>query len=344
MPSTDDTLAAGRDALVLRSPDALVSALPYLVGFTPHASIVLMWVTRGRLLLTQRMDLPAGDPSEEFLDVMWAHEAAQQAEEVIVCVVTDGPRPAALVPAVIARAEVRGVCVRDVLVVDGLRWRSLLCEDPACCPEAGREVDPSVLARLSAEFAVLGVAPRECRADLEGEVARDEVRATRLARCLDEARHREKSADRELWRDEAADQVGELLRGCHARGPLTDEEVASIMVALTDVRVRDTVLWESARLDAESMRSAHALLQEVTRCAPDDVLAPVATCGAVLAWLIGDGARALISIERALAADGSYSLACLVMTALRAGLPPTSWREAMTELSREDCRMPRHAA
>jgi hypothetical protein len=321
-----------------------VSALPYLVGFTPRASIVLLWVAANQLLLTQRMDLPDAPPPDQFFAVMWGHEAAHRAEEVIVCLAPDDHPFDDLVPAVLDCAESRGVRVRDVLVIEDGRWRSLLCSDTTCCPDGGRVVDASMQDRVAAEFAVLGVAPRESREDVESEIARDDIRAAALAVPLDECMSRMASADREQWRDAAVVRLCASLAQATIPATLTDETVADVLVGLTDVRVRDTVLWECVRMDADQMRRAHCVLQEATRCAPDELLPPVATCGAILAWLMGDGARALMSVERGLGIDADYSLATLVVAALRAGLPPAMWRDAMSGLSREDCRMPRHAA
>ena len=67
-------------------------------------------------------------------------------------------------------------------------------------------------------------------------------------------------------------------------------------------------------------------------------MAPVASCAAIVAWLLGDGARAQIAVERARRDDGEYSLALLLAASLRAGLPPDAWRESMAALTRDDCR------
>ena len=46
---------------------------------------------------------------------------------------------------------------------------------------------------------------------------------------------------------------------------------------------------------------------------------------AFAAWLTGDGVQALIAIERALAVDGDYSMANLILTTLDSGLDPGHW-------------------
>ena len=53
---------------------------------------------------------------------------------------------------------------------------------------------------------------------------------------------------------------------------------------------------------------------------------------------MGDGARALIAMDRAIEADDQYSLAQLVAQGLAAGLPPAFWTAAMAEVTEEQCR------
>ena len=38
--------------------DELVAALPHLVGFHPARSLVVVWIGAGRVILTQRVDIP----------------------------------------------------------------------------------------------------------------------------------------------------------------------------------------------------------------------------------------------------------------------------------------------
>jgi len=45
-------MSASVPAPVLRSPHHLLAALPFLLGFPPHASLVLVWVDDGCIALT----------------------------------------------------------------------------------------------------------------------------------------------------------------------------------------------------------------------------------------------------------------------------------------------------
>ena len=51
-------------ALKLASPGELIAAVPFLLGFHPSRSVVLMALQQRRLNLTQRLDLP--DPGAEL--------------------------------------------------------------------------------------------------------------------------------------------------------------------------------------------------------------------------------------------------------------------------------------
>jgi hypothetical protein len=67
-------------------------------------------------------------------------------------------------------------------------------------------------------------------------------------------------------------------------------------------------------------------------------VAPIGTVTALLAWLNGDGVRAVAALERVREEDPEYALAQLLGRSIAAGLSPKGWREMMSGLSREACR------
>ena len=332
---TSDPLTASPLTVSLRSPEALLASLPYLLGFRPERSAVLVWLVQGRLLLTQRLDLP-GDDAElaAWIDVAWTHAAAPVADEIVVVLVGGAQECAGAATAVAERAAVEGVALRDVLRWEDERWWSLLCDDEECCPPAGRTIDPSIRDVVAAEFALLGRAPRGSRQEVEAELDVDEDRAREVA-AVRSARPRARG--REAWRDRC---LAALLEYVAAEDQPVPEasEAAEHLAALADIRVRDTVLWELCRADQDELDRALTRLQGLVRVAPAGRVAPVATTAALCAWLAGDGARAGIALERALADDPRYSLATLLAGSMTNGLPPSAWRESMATLSRRACR------
>lgn len=326
------------DSLLLRSPDAVLAALPYLLGFTPRESAVLLWVRRHRILLTQRVDLPsAGVEWTSWLDTVWSHQASHQADDLVVVLATSRSDAGALAEALVARADDADVPVRDVLRVADGRWWSLLCEETSCCPPQGRAIDAEIRAAVAAEFTVMGVAPMADRAALVRTLDADAdlVQRRRAATEHAAAEVPEGSGDREPWREASLTLALEVLRVGSAPA---DADAPRLVVAMSDIRVRDTLLWECARAEATELRPALDVLSDAVRGAPDGRVAPTATVCAAVAWLLGDGARSLIAVERALNDDPHYSLALLILQSLQAGLPPETWREALAGVTREECR------
>lgn len=324
------------EALSLRSPDALLSALPYLLGFTPTESVVLVWLRRGRILLTQRLDLPGRSVPAAWSAAAWEHRAAMQADETVVVLVSATSVPDSVQDAILRGAQSRGIAVRDVLQLHGQRWRSLLCTDASCCPSAGRSIDAEVSALVAAEFTLLGRAPVGSRDEIAASMQPDAAAVERMAELLRaQGSPPSRPAARERWRETALAAVARVM----AAGAGADaHDVALVLTGVADIRVRDAALWDAAQLDLDGLGTALTGFSHATRQAPSPCVAPVATCAAVLAWLAGDGVRAGIALERALSADSDYSLALLVDAALRAGMPPATWRSAMGALSRDDCR------
>jgi hypothetical protein len=325
-------------SLILRSPDAVLAAIPYLLGFHPVQSAVALWLRDRRIVLTQRLDLPLGaEQHEQWLAALWNHSASDSADEVILVLATPDPADPRLLAMVLERAELSGLGVRDVLRVDAGRWWSLLCSDEGCCPSMGRDVDAGTAASVAAEFTVVGCAPLADREHLERSLGPDVVKQALVAAALTAAARMPTGRDREPWRDE---RISVALRTLGAAGeaPPRAETVADLLRGLADVRVRDTVLWEVSRWEPDRLPTVLDRLGILLRGAPPGHVAPVATLTAIVAWLLGDGARAQIAVVRARQDDHEYSLAQLVGASLGAGLPPAAWRESMAGLSRDVCR------
>jgi hypothetical protein len=74
--------------------------------------------------------------------------------------------------------------------------------------------------------------------------------------------------------------------------------------------------------DPRRHRASEALLEQVVAHSRRSAQAPALTLLAVLAWWRGDGARAGMLVDRALAADPGHRLAVLMTQTLDAGMPP----------------------
>ena len=320
--------------IVLSSPAALVASLPYLVGFQPHESVVLVWLRAGDILLTQRADAPRSARSD-WLIALWQHPAAVVAEEVIVVGVSASPGIRDVVASVIAYAQAQGAQVRDALIVRETDWASVMCDEPSCGCSSPRPVPEAIRTAVAAEFAFLGVAPALRRQDLEAEIAPESDEGMRKVLVRRGITRPLTARALERWRDRAIDEAlcwQRTTSGC------SELSYARVISGVQDIRVRDVVLWELARVDDASLRATLPRWQRAVRLSPESHVAAVATLASIHAWLLGDGARAVISLSRAREADANYSLAHLVDAALASGLPPRLWRDALGQMSRQVCR------
>lgn len=321
--------------IVLSSPAALVASVPYLVGFTPHDSLILIWLRSAEILLTQRADLPSRC-RPEWIQSLWHHSLAAHADALVIVGMCTSTTVDHVVAAVAEHAEKSGLEVRDAIVTDGATWRSVRCNDPACACAVPLPVGEDVTIAVAAEFAFRGVAPLPDRSSLVAEVS--PIHDAQVVGLLARRGITRPSSARavEAWRDRL---IHRLLAGLGPGPGLNAPQMAAMTIAgLQDIRVRDVLLWHLARWEVDELRRALGILQYATRCAPEGTIAGVATVCAIAAWLVGDGARASVCLHRAQQGDPQYTLAHMLSVALASGLPPSSWREATAEIPLEVCR------
>lgn len=338
----------------ITSPGRLITGVPYLLGFLPTNSAVLVWTENDLVVLTMRVDLPA--PDEHMSPERWASETIAAAVHsrsrfVHVIVFTD-EEPAGDAPCLplamnlVREAEARDIGVGIASTVCGDRvflHPCDRCDGPQC---GGHATPPDPLGdeMFRAHFAP----PAQSRNDVLAEFRSSSVEgdsAPHIAEHLHEldAIRTARAGHRRLetWRDEA---IGAVLRTAGRAPELsvggavhTPDEIALTTVALGDIRCRDAVLWDLS-MPGKDLRSPSALLLSVVRQAPARMVAGPATVLAVIMWLRGDGLRAKVACQRALECDPYYSLAVLLDAALSAGLPPAVWHQVVSDLSYAECR------
>jgi hypothetical protein len=308
-------------APTLRTPNDVVAAVPYLFGFHPADSLVVLAVRDGRLVLQLRVDLPP--PS--LVAATTAQVAQTIARHAPTGVIIMGyglvVTIAGTLRAVRAAMGALRVPVLDVLRVCGDRFWRLRGGQLEPAPPEGYAVRPASSA-VPAYLTVAGCVPLPDRESLVrrldpapggGLVAELAAAERRLAeQCGTDLRKR-----RALGRDVVAAALDRAGSG----GLLSDDEAADLAVAVTDRTVRDHA-WQTTVARPRAPHDDDLWLDLVRRVTDRYVAAP-ATLLALAAWRAGDGVTALTAAERALAARPGYSLANLVRQALLAGLPPS---------------------
>ncbi|MFE5188478.1 DUF4192 family protein [Streptomyces sp. NPDC056628] len=207
--------------VTLRTPDELADALPYLLGYRPEDSIVLVALHdaggRGRFGGRARLGIPASADD-------WESAAGQLALGLVTGSERRGAKPEQMV-AFLCQEPAKGETGRqvmerlrplaqktrlacgslDVPVVEALcisdgRFWSYCCDRGECCPPEGRPMGLPGTSVLAAAAAYAGVQvrgslrqlrarlqPLETGAALEQEVALDTVALQLVPRVLDEA-------------------------------------------------------------------------------------------------------------------------------------------------------------
>jgi hypothetical protein len=313
-------------------PD-LLGTLPTLLGFHPDESLVGV-ATRGprrRFGFRLRVDIPPPELVDDLAAYVVDHLARQGAEGAILFAVT---RHQDVAEALLDSLERQLGDIEPIALIraDGSRYWT---PDPDCptegVPYETSDHHPAVVQAIAAG---------------------QEILPSRAA-LVD--RYRAVSGPRRRWLLHAADTVlaqtapiisrtppdeiaevgmaivGPILDRALAEEHLTDEDLMQVAVWVSGIAVRDEV-W--GRITAETCEDMLRVLALVSRSVVPPFEPAVLSLAGFAAWLCGDGAQALVCLERALDADPEYSMALLLLEMLQAAVPPTAWT-AMQEAKAE---------
>src|SRR4051794_23493238 len=127
--------------IIVRSAAELLAVTPYVLGFHPSDSLVVIGLDGEHVTLGVRYDLspPITADSAAYIAELVGHQAVQR-----VALIGYGP-PVQVTQAILRvdRAlQACGVRVEDALRVTGGRWWSYHCDSPHCCPPEGRSCPP----------------------------------------------------------------------------------------------------------------------------------------------------------------------------------------------------------
>jgi len=307
----------------LAHPVDLVTALPYLLGFHPRDSLVVVTIQPGSpptVGLMLRADLPPPGAEHELAEQLCAPLRARGTGAVMI-VVVGGPECVPAAVAVLRTAlDDLGVVVVNVLWAEatthGARWSCL--DEPAT---SGVLPDPSDNG-VAAASALAGVVTFATRDELARLVEPDDEETLGHRGALLDA------AVRDLGTDDpapsASDRGLDLVRAAVdaaavGRLPTTDDEIVRLAVALSDPLIRDSCLgWCLGGTAA----AAERLWQALTRATPAPEVAEPASLAALSAYLRGDGALAGIALDRAEAAWPGHTLSTLLHYVVANAIPP----------------------
>lgn len=287
-------------------------------GFLPQESIVVIWQRDGEELLVQRSDLPASGNLDQWIGVFLQPIVQYTPNGVDIFIHSSGSRESLTEFSLGFTSELhdRGIATHTNL---------LICESRAYLTDCGRQCDSHEWT-LNSETSLSG-----SREQLAQTFAYDPtVGVSRKIRR--QARKNFYPVDRSRRLSEIDFIESFLTDGV----VLSEKIIARVATACLDIPVRDVILWSLAHSRLKDVDAAEKL-SDLLPHLRGRWSAPVATMAAISWWVSGNGAKANMCVDRALAENPSYSLATLVRVALVHGVSASFWIEAVTELSREEC-------
>jgi hypothetical protein len=316
----------------LTSPHDLLAAIPFLIGYHPENSLVLVALKDDTVGMALRVDMPT-DIAAESYDLLASHFQREAAEAALIVAYVDAqtdPEPVLInTSAALLRA---GISIKETLIVSDGRYRSMLCHDSECCPPLGTPIPDIDSSRIALEHVIAGhPMPYSNVAGLVQSIAA-------LPSAMDENWQSEVQvfwveSDSEnlldLQRDGATaviDLAGEYTQG---RGAEDRELAARVIGRLSDIQVRDFALGSH---NDETADAYWQMWRDLLLIAPRGFVAPIASIFAALAYERGEGALAHKALDRAMVDDERYSLALLLRRVFTAGWPPQSFTAMRAEL------------
>jgi hypothetical protein len=316
----------------LTSPNDLLAAIPFLIGYHPENSLVLVALKDDNVGMAMRVDMPT-DIAPESYDLLASHFQREAADDALIVAYVDSQRDTEAVLIKTSAALLRAVIsIKEYLFVSDGRYRSMLCHDSECCSPLGSPIPDIDSSRIAAEHVIAGhPLPFANVSGLVQSIAA-------LPSAMEESWQSEVrtfwiESDSEnlldLQRDGATaviDLAGEYAQG---RGAEDRELVARVIGRISDIQVRDYALGSH---NDETADAYWQMWRELLLIAPRGFVAPIASIFAALAYERGEGALAHKALDRALADDERYSLALLLRRVFTAGWPPQSFSAMRAQL------------
>jgi Domain of unknown function (DUF4192) len=328
------------NAISLSDPASLLETLPYLLGFHPTASVVLVGLRDSRVVVTTRIDLTdASDAATTDADV---HILTQAGVTMAIAAIyaAPGDRSMRSVPTAIALPHehvvesIAGVLARhDVTLVEAFfvqaeHWWSYSGWATGCpdCIRGDRLPGAAATGPAEAVFAGLQALPN--REALLATIEQDpwdvreqhrtgiEAAVAVAARAgSDTAARQQRSVKRALF---AAAREADRSLFPRALPDIATPVLYRYAAALGDIAIRDS-LWlavDQNRLDGRAF-----WLQLLARLpAPYD--SPALFLFGWATWRDGNGTLAAMAAERALSSRVGYTAAELLLSAVQTGLDP----------------------
>jgi hypothetical protein len=367
-PAAGHSSPRARSEIALRGPAELADALPYLLGFHPDDSIVVVALhgPRGRFGGRIRIGIPASPeewPSVSAQIASCLEDSAKSGSGrpdgaiVFLCqdpasgesgqAVMERLRP--LAQALRTACGERETAVYEALCISAGSYWSYCCPDSACCPAEGRPLVEPGTSAMAAAAAYAGIQVRGSLREMERrlaalgpEIADAQRRALDSASsalvprmvatngCAVVASETLVLAERLLNRlRDAVPEGDDADADAQDDGLISHEDAAAVILGLQDRRTRDRAAeWMEGADVGPALRLWRALARRCVGPYSEHAAAPLTLAGWV-AWSGGDEPTARVALDRALRSDPDYVFAQLLHRAFNDGMDPEPLRRCM---------------
>jgi hypothetical protein len=266
----------------LTSPHDLLAAIPFLIGYHPEDSLVVVSIKDNAVGMAMRIDYPVDLPQGAY-DLLASHLQRDSATgALLVAYVPNNRSDGEIVLADASAALTRiDIATDESLLIQGGRYRSVLCRDQSCCPADGNLIPDIDGSRIAVEHVVAGRAmPFANLQALTDSISSLTVSAEEKWCDLVEsfAVRKEVKDFSKLQRDGATAVID--LAGEFASGRIGQdlELTARVIGRLSDIQVRDFALGSH---DEENVDTYFQMWRHLMRIAPKGLCGTdrIAVCG-----------------------------------------------------------------
>ena len=324
-------------ATELTSPHDLLAAVPFMVGYHPKDSLVVMALRDAKVSMAMRVDFPDSESIASVSATVAGHLARELADEAIIVGylpidVTESD-PLEIVRSIIA---LQGISVKECIVVRGGRFRSNLCADLECCPPEGNLIPEILSSRVTAEQVAAGnplpyLDLDEMKRSISALPIDKEL--VRLIQGIEEIDYAED--DVTAQQRDGANAINEMAIAFSKEQKIEDKSVvALVLVRLLDLQVRDYAMGMTTEETSDQLWD---MWRYLLRLAPQGHVAPVAVIFATMSYERGDGALAQRALDRAMEDAPGYQMAKLLRRTFAAGWPPSAFTQMRADLHPKIC-------
>jgi Domain of unknown function (DUF4192) len=315
----------------LTSPIDLLATVPFLIGYAPQNSLVIVGLKDDEMSLAMRVDYPE-DIDPDQIDSLANHLVREASDgALLVAYLPENILDSESLLAPLREAiEMREIKVRECITVSGGKWRSSICKDPECCPPHGSDMPTLAETRVAAEQVAQGKPLPFPNLEQMLESIKSESNEE-IKSFLKKIKNINYKADgvRVLQR-EGALAINDLAAEFAEKKMSGDNLlIALVLKRLSDLQVRD---YAMGIVNEENMETMWSMWRYLMKMAPEGYIAPVATLFSAVNYERGDGSMASKALDIAFKDQPNYPLAKLLKRVYAAGWPPHSFAKMRAEL------------